>query len=479
VDGVATGHLLPTSIPDVLQSVALRYAAASGKLDALRVPDGPLDVLAQALLGMSIERSWNLDEAWQLVTRAGPYLHLSRSDFDSVIEYLAGGGRVLGPYGTYGKILIEHGTFRVASRRIARDYYMNIGTISEDFQVKVVNRANHRLGEVEEGFLAALQPDEAFTIGGKAVVIERFHQTTAVVRPAQGERVQTPRWMGPKMPLTARLAAEERRLRRELRAAWSKGRVSACRRVLRQDWKVEPDVTERLLRYLERQSKAAPIPADDPVQIERVRERRSLLMLIHCVAGRAVNRSLAWVIAHRLGVSGSVVANHDDHAFLLSVSPKDQPTEAELRAAFRPEGFREALQNALEQTEVLGRQFRPVAEIGQLIPRRTYRGPIPARASSWNGSLLYTTLREHEPAHPLIRETIRGVLEDMMDVERAEAEAARIWTAEWEMFDLPRPSPFGLELFAAFSRETLLAQDPDRALDELVTALYEEWGETR
>ena len=477
VDGVASGALLPTSVPDIMQSVALRFAASAGKLDALRVPSAPLDVLAQALLGMSIEKPWRLSDAYELVTRAGPYLDLPLEDFEAVIEYLAGGGKVLGPYGTYGKITIENDTFRIVSRQISRDYYMNIGTISDDFQVKIVNRANRRLGEVEEGFLAALQPDDAFTIGGKAVVLERLHQTTAVVKPATGQRIQTPRWMGPKMPLTAQLADEERRLRRELRHAWDSGGADACRRLLRRDWKVEADVTERILRYLDRQSKAAPIPTDEPLQIERVREGRSLLMLFHCVAGRAVNRSLAWVLAYRLGVSGSVVANHDDHAFLLSISPKDQPSEAELRRAFDPQGFREHLQTTLERTEMLGRQFRPVAEIGQLIPRRTYRGMTPAKSSSWNGSLLYSTLRQHEPEHPLLRETVRGALEDMMDVDRAQAESARIYKADWEIFDLPRPTPFGLELFAAFSRETLLAQDPEKALDEMVMALYEEWGE--
>lgn len=476
VGGVACGSLLPTSVPDILQSVALRYATSVGKLDALRVPTAPLDVLAQALLGMSIEKPWRLSDAYELVTRAGPYLELPLEDFEAVIEYLAGGGKVLGPYGTYGKIVIENDTFRVVSRQVSRDYYLNVGTISDDFQVKVVSRANRQLGEVEEGFLAALQPDEAFTIGGRAVALERFHQTTAVVKPASGQRVQTPRWMGPKMPLTAQLADEERRLRRELRHAWDSGGPDACRNLLRREWKAEEDVTERIMRYLDRQSKAAPIPTDEPVQIERVREGRSLLILFHCVAGRAVNRSLAWVVAYRLGVSGSVVGNHDDHAFLLSISPKDQPTEAELRRAFDPQGFREHLQATLERTEVLGRQFRPVAEIGQLIPRRTYRGSTPAKSSSWNGSLLYTTLREHEPDHPLVREAIRGAVEDMMDAERAEAEATRIYKAEWEIFDLPRPTPFGLELFAAFSRETLLAQDPEKALDEMVTALYEEWG---
>jgi ATP-dependent Lhr-like helicase len=477
IDGIATGALLPTSVPDVLQSVALRYAASVGKLDALRVPRAPLDVLAQVLLGMSIERPWTLAEAYETVTRAGPYTDLELPEFEAVLDYLAGGGSVLSAYEAYGKIILANGRFQVASRRVARDYYMNIGTISDDFQVKIVNRANRRLGEVEEGFLAALQPDEAFIIGGKAVVLDRIHGTTAVVKPATGQRISTPRWMGPKMPLTAQLAEEERRLRRDLRLAWDSGGADACRTLLRAEWKAEDDVTERLIAFLQRQSRAAPIPSDNPVQVEQVPEGRSLLILFHVVAGRAVNRSLAWLLSYRLGVSGSVVANHDDHAFLLSINPKDAPNSEQLRAAFCPKGFRRDLHSALEKTEMLGRSFRPIAEIGQLIPKRTYRGPTPARASSWNGELLYSTLRQHDPRHPLLRETIRTVVQDMMDADRAEAEALRIYESPWEIYNLPRPTPFALPLFAAFSRETLLAQDPDKALDELVKALYDEWAE--
>ena len=103
---------------------------------------------------------------------------------------------------------------------------------------------------------------------------------------------------------------------------------------------------------------------------------------------------------------------------------------------------------------------------------------MPAKSSSWNGSLLYSTLKQHEPEHPLLREAVRVTMHDLMDVDRAEQEAARIHESQWEVYDLPRPTPFGLELFAAFSRETLLAQDPDRALDELVAALYEQWNDS-
>jgi len=358
---------------------------------------------------------------------------------------------------------------------VARDYYMNIGTISDDFQVKVVTRNQRRLGEVEESFLAALQPGDAFVIGGRAVVLDRMQGNMAVVKPASGERVHTPRWMGPKMPLTPRLAEEELSLRRDLRDGWEAGGSARCRRILQKQWTAPEPAIERVIEFLERQVQAAPIPVTDPVQVERVREGRSQLILFHIVAGRAVNRSLAWVLGHRLGVGGSVVANHDDHAFLISVGLRDAPSADQLRAAFHPSGWREDLFRVLQTTETLGRRFRNVAEIGHLLHKRTFRGPRPARQSSWNASLLYTTLLQHEPDHPLVRETIREVMEDLMDVERAHAEARRIYEAAWEVFDLPRPSPFGLPLFAAFSRETLVQQDPESALDEMVARLYSEW----
>jgi ATP-dependent helicase Lhr and Lhr-like helicase len=106
---------------------------------------------------------------------------------------------------------------------VARTYYLNAGVISDDYQVKVVGRGNRKLGEVEETFLADLQPGEAFIIGGRSVKVTTMHGGTALVEPAKGERVKTPRWMGAKMPLTAQLAAEELRLRTRFREGWERG----------------------------------------------------------------------------------------------------------------------------------------------------------------------------------------------------------------------------------------------------------------
>lgn len=478
IRGAACGSLVPLSLPDLLQCIALREAVRRGRLDCLQLVRQPLDVLAQVVLGMAVEREWELDAAFAVLRRAGPYRELARADFDAVVEYLAGGGAVLAGYGErYGKLRVRDGKMQIASRQAARAYYQNLGVISDDLLLQVVGRNGRTLGYVEEAFAGALRPDEAFVIGGKAVRVRSIAGGTALVEPAAGEKVRTPRWLGGKMSLSAGLAREELALRRGLRDAWERGGARACRAWLRAAYRVSPQAASLAADFIARQMAAAPLPLEEPVQIERIRKKNNLTLIVHAVAGRAVNRSLAWVAAERLGESaGSVVSNFDDHGFLLSLDARRAPDIAALRACFAPEDWPAALRRALESTDLLGRRFRPVAETGQLLPRQNSRGPAGRRAASWSGPLLYQTFRRHEPDHPLLRETVRETLEGDCDAARAAAEAARIHAAAWLVLDLPRPSPFALPLMAAFSREVLVAADPDRAAEEWAAEQYAAWN---
>lgn len=470
VGGVAFGRILPLSLPDLMEALALRQAVLAGYIEDLRIPQAPLDVLAQCLLGMAVERPHGIEEAWALARAAGPYLQLTRPDFDAALNYLAGGGQVLA---RFGKIIMENGEFRVASAKLAREYFQAIGTISEDFRVRIVTKNHRRLGEVEEGFLTSLRPGEAFSIGGKAVEVETLHGAIAVVKPSASDRVTTPRWMGGKMPLSTRMAEEELRLRRHLRAAWSEGGRPHVEAVLREVYQATMQHAELAGAFIERQCHAAPIPIDSPVQFEFVSRAKRRLLMVHCVAGRAVNQSLAWVAAHRLARGESVVSNSDDHGHLLVLNHKIDVSESALRQAYNPAGFLADLETVLKTTDTLGRRFRTVAETGQLVKRRGSG----QRFQAWNGALIYQTLLTYEPNHLLVKETVREVLGDMLDAPNALRHAEHIFHEKWEIFEHPRPSPFALPLFAAFNREVLLAQDPGKAFDEFAASIYEEWND--
>jgi len=470
VGSVAYGRIVPLSLPDLLEALAMRQAVLAGYIEDLSIPQAPLDVLAQCLLGMAVECPHMIEAAWQQVRNAGPYLHLARHDFDAALDYLAGGGQVLA---RFGKIIIENGEFRVANKKLAREYFQAIGTISEDFRIRIVTKNHRRLGEVEEGFLTSLRPGEAFSIGGKAVEVETLHGAIAVVKPSKSDRVTTPRWMGGKMPLSSRMAEEELRLRRQLRVAWSKGGRPLVESVLREVYAATVQQAKIAGEFIERHNQAAPIPVDSPIQFEFVPRKRGCLLMVHCVAGRAVNQSLAWVAAHRLAHGESVVSNSDDHGHLLVLNNKIDVCETALRQAYNPHNFLTDLELVLKTTDTLGRRFRGVAETGQLVKKRGSG----KRFQAWNGALIYQTLLTYEPDHLLVKETVREVLGDMLDAPNSIRHAQRIFDEKWEIFEHPRPSPFALPLFAAFNREVLLAQDPGKAFDEFAATVYQEWND--
>jgi ATP-dependent Lhr-like helicase len=281
--------------------------------------------------------------------------------------------------------------------------------------------------------------------------------------------------MGGSMSLTAELAQQERTLRRQVRDAIRKGGTPACIRVLERNWHTPTAGAERVAEFLLRQEDAAGIPVEEPLLVERIDSRRTSLFIFHIVAGRAVNRSLAWVMAQRLEPGVSIVANFDDHSLLISIDRKHAPDNARLRECFNPERWLEDLGRVIRTAPTLGYRFRHVAETGQLILRRALTREGLRRPTTWSAPILYATLREHEPDHPLVREAIREMLEDECDAPAAYREAARVYAAEWDLRKLPRPSPFALPLFAAFNRETLMAQEPDRALEDLASSIYMQW----
>jgi ATP-dependent Lhr-like helicase len=279
--------------------------------------------------------------------------------------------------------------------------------------------------------------------------------------------------MGGKMPLSTRMAEEELRLRRHLRAAWSEGGRPNVEFVLRDVYQATMAQAELAAEFIARQYHAAPIPIDDPVQIEFITRPKRRVIMVHCLAGRAVNQSLAWVGAHRLAQGESVVSNSDDHGHLLVLSNKIDVSEPALRRAYNPDNFLKDLESVLKTTDTLGRRFRAVAETGQLVKRRGSG----QRFQAWNGALIYQTLLTYEPDHLLVKETVRETLGDMLDAPNALRHARHIFETKWEIFEQPRPSPFALPLFAAFNREVLLAQDPGKAFDEFAASIYEEWND--
>src|SRR5262249_9228272 len=89
--GVSKGIVFALTRDELVECTALLAAIKDGELDAIVMPEAPLDVLAQQIVAACAAGEWREDELFALCRRAAPYRQLSRACFDQVVTMLSEG----------------------------------------------------------------------------------------------------------------------------------------------------------------------------------------------------------------------------------------------------------------------------------------------------------------------------------------------------------------------------------------------------
>src|SRR5262245_7501497 len=169
---VRRGLVLTASTAELLEAVVTVSSGREGQCEPLQVPDHPLDVLCQQLLGMAVMHPWTADEAFALVRRSYPYRDLKRSDIESCLDYLSGGAaEKSGEHWLPSRLCWEGDRFSIRDSRTLRIVRRNLGTILADEQCQVIlesrtiegeERRSSLVGTVEEPFVERLEPGDRF-----------------------------------------------------------------------------------------------------------------------------------------------------------------------------------------------------------------------------------------------------------------------------------------------------------------------------
>src|SRR5437763_571016 len=85
----ATGRMIAFEPWDLMECATLAKAAYDARIDRVEIPQNPLDVLAQAMVAMSLEKRWDIDEAFELARRSYPFHDLPKKDFLAVLDSLS------------------------------------------------------------------------------------------------------------------------------------------------------------------------------------------------------------------------------------------------------------------------------------------------------------------------------------------------------------------------------------------------------
>ncbi len=473
---VSKGRIIVVDRDDLVECTVLAKAGMDRKIDRVHIPRNPLDVLAQHLVGMALERKWSIEEAYRLVRRSYSFHTLSREDFMNVLRFLAG-RYGLEEHRVYAKIWLDEEEGVFGKKRSARMiYYLNTGTIPDEAKIKVYTLDGRYVGDLEEAFVQILTPGDIFVLGGRTYEFIRSEGMKVYVKPAEGQRPTVPSWFSEMLPLAFDSALLVGAFRRRVAEMIARGvtREEVVEWIAR-EYRLERRAAENIYEYIREQYlyTGGLVPGDDMILVEVFHdyENDATSIIFHSLFGRRVNDALSRAYASRLTeLAGSNVrVAVSDNAFMLTIPGIREVPLDELVWSVTPENLEDILKRVLRNTELLKRRFRHCAQRAFMLLRR-YRGRSKDPHSLQLNAQALLEAVEKIPDFPVLKEAYREILEDYMDIGNARLvlEWMREGRVRVEYFGpVSVPSPFAHHIVVRGYSDIVLMEDRKKMLMEL------------
>lgn len=483
VGETSRGVLFAATPAELAGAVVTADAARHGRVEPLRPIAAPLDVVCQQLIGMACGGEWSADAAYNLVRRAGPMAGLAREDFDSCLDFLA--GDLAAPAGadepepgaaprwTSPRIWRSRGLFGLRSRRVARWFWNNVGTITSEESVRVL-ADGVELGTLEGAYAERLQRGDCFVLDGRVLEFQRLEGLVVHARRAQGEP-NLPRWSSDRQVLSAELALDLVRFRDAAARRLVDG-PSALRGWLCETHALSCGAASVLVDLFEAQEQLSEVPTADVLLVEESPREDRMAYTFHAPLSRAaceaLGRATAARLGRRFGRDLSLVAADLGWSIRLPSGVRLDP--AELASLVAAEGFADDVMEGVDRGELPARRFRHVASTGLMVLRNPEGGRRRVGGLLWVSSRLYPLVKAACPGHPLLRETRREILEDLLDTPRALSWLAQRPRVRFRVLD--GLSPFAAAWIDPGEAEPLQFESPSEALRRLHARLSAEPG---
>jgi len=434
-------HFVPTHSLELLECAALRKAVDE-KANEDRMPYlRSLDVLIQYMVTLAVSDGFRSGELLAEVRGTTSFASVSDEEWNWCLDFIVRGGESLESYDDFHKVVVEEGLYKVISRKVSMRHKFNIGTIVSSTMVKVKLQKGKFLGQVEEYFISKLIPGDAFWFAGRCLELVRFKGVEATVRLSKQKKGQVPSYMGGRMPLSAELGYF---LREKLEESATRDSFEDPELAL-----VQPIISL--------QKERSAVPTRNQLLIEYLEDKEGHHLFVYPFEGRLVHEGLASLLSYRLGHFGkqtfSIAMN--DYGFEL-FSDQPIPIEDGLDSdIFSLEHLREDLVSGLNESEMMQRRFRDIAQISGLVFTGYPGKNITTKQLINSTKLMYEVFRDYDPDNLLLRQAYEEVHEFQLEEARMRAALERIANQETVFNHIDKPTPLAFPILVDRLRETM------------------------
>ncbi len=475
---VPRGRLFALTRDDLVECAALTRAILQGELDRIYVPDSPLDILAQQIVAACACEDWKEDELFDLVRRAYPYRALSRQDFDSVLHILSEG--IAARRGRYGAYLHRDAVNRrLSARRGSRLVAITSGgAIPDNALYTVVSFPEGiALGTVDEDFAVESLSGDIILLGNTSWRIRRVESAAGrlLVEDAQGAAPNVPFWRGEAPARTAELSQQVAELREKVSGlvpgpSIQKGSTDFARALawVKEECRLDDSGAEQLIAYvIAGRAALGAVPTGTTLIAERFfDESGGMQLVIHAPLGGRINK--AWGLALRKRFcrmfNFELQAAATDNGLNISLGEHHSFPLADVFNFLSPETLATVLEQAALASPIFMTRWRWDAARSLAVLRFRGGKKMPLNIQRMQSDDLLAAVfpdvaacQENLqgdiriPDHPLIREVMKDVLHEAMDLEGLRHVLSNIAKGAIRCLavDTPVPSQFSHEILNA------------------------------
>ncbi|HEY2644926.1 MAG TPA: ATP-dependent helicase, partial [Galbitalea sp.] len=419
VGEVSRGVLFPKHRADLLHMAVVSERMVEGKIEALAIPQNPLDILAQQTVAAVALEPIDIEEWWQTVRKSAPFATLPRSAYEATLDLLSG----LYPSDEFAELRPRIIWDRVAGTLTGRPGAQRLavtsgGTIPDRglFGVYMVGAAAGagRVGELDEEMVYESRVGDVFALGATSWRIEDITHDRVVVSPAFGQPGRVPFWKGDGLGRPAELGEAIGAFTREIS---SSSRAVALERV--RVGGLDDRAVNNLVSFIEDQkATTGHVPTDTTMVVERFRdELGDWRVILHSPYGMPVHSPWALAVTARVreryGYDGAAIAA-DDGIIVRLPDTDAEPPGAEL-FVFEPGELEQLVTDEVGGSALFASRFRECAARALLLPRYNPGKRSPLWQQRQRASQLLEVARKY-PSFPIVLETVREVLQDAYDL---------------------------------------------------------------
>lgn len=434
--GTPKGVLYPTSRDELVECAGLLRGVRSGRLDALVVPQAPLDILAQQVIAECAAENWHEDELYTLVRRAAPFAELSRQDFEQVLDLISDGIRTgRGRRAAYLHRDQVNGMLR--ARRGARMTALTSGgAIPELGDYRVIAEPDETpVGTVNEDWAIESMVGDVFLLGTTSWRIRRVEPGTVRVVDAHGAPPSVPFWLGEAPGRTVELCGEVSAIRAEIERRLRADDHDGALGWLTAECGIGHAAAEEIVHYLGAAYAAlGALPTMDTIVLERFFDESGGMQLVgHAPFGARLNRAFGLALRKRFCVTFDfeLQAAASDDAILLSLGLEHSFPLAEVPTFLASPTVEDVVRQAVLTSPMFAARWRWNLNRSLVVPRmrggRKNPPPIQRMEADDLMAAVFPALAACQenvapgpmeiPDQPLMQQTVADCLHEAMDID--------------------------------------------------------------